>query len=46
MDNLGKLDFSGVEETGLLTLYSKALESQSANPHPERSDGRSDYRSN
>ena len=32
MDNIGKLDFSGVEETGLLTLYSKALESQSANP--------------
>lgn len=26
------LDFSGVEETGLLTLYSKALESQSSDP--------------
>jgi O-methyltransferase involved in polyketide biosynthesis len=29
---LGNLDFSAVEETGLLTLYGKALESQSANP--------------
>ena len=32
MDDFGSLDFSGVEETGLLTLYSKALESQSADP--------------
>ncbi|MBG0787753.1 MAG: class I SAM-dependent methyltransferase [Anaerolineaceae bacterium] len=32
MDELGRLDFSGVEETGLLTLYSKAAESQSADP--------------
>jgi len=28
----GKLDFSGVEETALLTLYAKAIESQSENP--------------
>jgi len=28
----GILDFSGVEETGLLTLYSKALESQRSDP--------------
>ncbi len=32
MDNFGTLDFSGEEETGLLTLYSKAMESQSADP--------------
>ncbi len=32
MDEFGTLDFSGVEETGLLTLYSKALESQSDDP--------------
>ena len=28
----GRLDFSGVEETALLTLYAKAIESQSENP--------------
>ena len=28
----GELDFSGVEETALLTLYAKAVESQSINP--------------
>lgn len=28
----GKLDFSGVEETALLTLYARAIESQSENP--------------
>lgn len=33
MDKMkGKLDFSGVEETALLTLYAKAIESQSENP--------------
>ena len=31
-DKNGGLDFSGVEETSLLTLYSKALESQSSDP--------------
>ena len=28
----GKLDFSGVEETALLTLYAKVVESQSEDP--------------
>lgn len=32
LEDIGSLDFSGVEETGLLTLYGKALESQSADP--------------
>lgn len=31
-DALGQIDFSAVEETGLLTLYCKALESQSDDP--------------
>lgn len=32
VDEFGTLEFSGVEETGILTLYSKAMESQSDNP--------------
>jgi methyltransferase (TIGR00027 family) len=31
-DKIQELDFSGVQETGLLTLYNKALESQSDDP--------------
>ncbi len=31
-DKFQELDFSGVQETGLLTLYNKALESQSEDP--------------
>ena len=31
-DEFGTFDFTGVEETGLLTLYGKALESQSCDP--------------
>ena len=32
VDKVQELDFSGVQETGLLTLYNKALESQSSDP--------------
>jgi methyltransferase (TIGR00027 family) len=32
VDKVHELDFSGVQETGLLTLYNKALESQSDDP--------------
>lgn len=31
-ENLERLDLSGVEETALLTLYARAIESQSDNP--------------